>query len=100
MHHNEFECKARVWLFESGAAWHFATIPQDVSREIRNGFGDRQKAWGSMPVVVRIGDTEWKTSIFRDSKENTYLLPIKKEVRAREGLQAGSEVKIFLQVLT
>jgi len=47
-------------------------------------------------VTATIGETRWKTSIFRDNRSAAYLLPIKASVRLREQLQAGLKVEVFL----
>ena len=52
-----------------------------------------------MRVKVSIGRTKWATSIFPDRKRGTYLLPVKKEVRKAEGLQAGTLASVRLETL-
>jgi hypothetical protein len=47
---------------------------------------------------VRIGGSEWTTSVFPDSKMGVYLLPVKKAVRQAEGLIAGSTVRVHLEL--
>lgn len=91
--------KAKVWLYPGGtAAWHFITVPKTISLEIKNKFGKNARGWGSLPVSVTIGKTTWKTSIFPDRKSDTYLLPVKKEIRAKESLDAGDSVSVSLTV--
>lgn len=89
---------ADVWLYPSMAGWHFITLPVQTADEIKALFSDVKRGWGSLRVVVTIGKTTWKTSIFPDKKTNSYLLPLKAEVRKRENIQAGDEVKFTLAV--
>lgn len=42
----------------------------------------------------------WSTSIFPDRKRGTYLLPVKKAVRAAENLAAGSIARVDLVVVS
>jgi len=56
------------------------------------------KGWGSLPAVVTIGRTNWKTSIFPDKKSKGYLLPIKEEVRRRESVKANAVVNTKVQI--
>ncbi|MBP9762590.1 DUF1905 domain-containing protein [Patescibacteria group bacterium] len=42
-----------------------------------------------MLVLVTVGKTMWETSIFPDKKSQSYLLPMKLEVRKRRGLWTG-----------
>jgi len=52
--------------------------------------------WGMIPVVVHIGKTEWKTSLW--PKDGRYIVPIKASVREAEGLNEGDTVTVRLQV--
>ena len=51
-----------------------------------------------MPVRARIGNVEWKTAIWFDTRQGTYLLPVKASIRLAEDLQAGDarDVQISL----
>ncbi|MDF2379620.1 MAG: DUF1905 domain-containing protein [Candidatus Gracilibacteria bacterium] len=80
-----------IWKAEK-AAWRFITLPLDLSKEIK-GFVEPRVGFGSVYVHATIGKTTWKTSIF-PSKEGTYSLPIKAEVRKKEQLQDGDTVKV------
>lgn len=89
---------AEVWLWEGGE-WHFASLPEDVADDIEERHGQQAGGFGSIRVEAVIGSTRWRTSVFPDKKRGTYLLPLKKAVRAAEGLSAGSTARIELQVL-
>jgi hypothetical protein len=45
---------------------------------------------------VRIGETEWKTSLF--PKDGRYLVPIRVSVQKAEGLDVGDQVAIRLEI--
>lgn len=93
-----FSFKAKVWLYKGNGPWHFVTISRKVSTDIKKFETWPPRGFGSIPVKVQIGNTTWKTSIFWE-KKGTYMLPIKKEVRAKEDIMEGSIVKIILEVL-
>lgn len=95
---NQYTIRAQVWLYPGAAAWHFITLPKTQSKKIRTLFIDMKRGWGSLPVIVRIGETEWKTSIFPDTKRDAYLLPIKASVRKKEKIKAGDRVVCRLTV--
>ncbi len=80
------------------AGWHFIGVAKKQSDEIKEKFGALKKGWGSIPVVVMIGKTAWKTSIFPDKKSGTYLLPLKAEVRKKEGITAKSVVSFSITI--
>lgn len=96
---NEFQFKAEVWEYPGKAAWHFITVPKKNSKEITELFGEAKRGWGSLPVKVSIGKSNWKTSIFPDKKTCTYLLPIKLEVRKKESIVAGDTVEIQIEII-
>ena len=43
--------------------------------------------------------TSSATSIFPDSKQGSYVLPVKKAVRTAEGIEDGDDVEVALDVL-
>ena len=96
---SRFTFTAEVWEHDGPAAWHFISLPEDVTDEIDATFGHQAKGFGSQRVEVTIGKTRWSTSIFPDRKRGTYLLPVKKEVRIVEKLAAGATATIDLTVI-
>lgn len=92
-----YTVKTKVWLYP-GDTWHFVTIPQDITKEINFFFGDVKRGWGSLPVVVTVGKTDWKTSIFPDKKTETFILPIKSEVRKKEEIHADDKIDISIEL--
>ena len=90
--------KAKIWLYQGQGAWHFITVPKNLSADIRKKHGAQARGWGSLPVTVTIGKTTWQTSIFPESKSATYLLPIKAHVRNAEGVQLDDVVQCMLRV--
>ena len=94
-----FEIRAEVWLYPGeSASWHFVSVPKDISSEIRERFGERSRGWGSLPVTVTIGRTNWNTSIFPDKKSAAYLLPLKASVRAKERIRVGEELVFSIRM--
>jgi len=87
-------------LFEWDARrekWVFAPLPADVSAEIRDQ--PRPPAgFESVRVEVRIGDSLWKTSIFPNSS-GLYVVPIKKAIRQKYGIDTGDTVTIGVTLL-
>lgn len=93
-----YDLKAKVWLYPGIAGWHFITLPVKVAQEIRELFSEVKRGWGSLPVSLTIGKTTWKTSIFPDKKSNSYLFPLKAEVRKKESLKAEDKVDFRLEI--
>ena len=93
-----YTLNADVWLYPGMAGWHFITLPAKTADEIKTLFSEVKRGWGSLRVTVTIGKTTWKTSIFPDKKSNSYVFPLKAEVRKKEAIQAGDKVKFDLTV--
>ncbi len=91
--------RAKVWLYSGDkAAWHFVTLPKTVAAKLKKMFKQPRRGWGSIPVVVTIGKSQWKTSVFPDSKRDSYILPIKAKVRKVEGIEHGKTIAFMLEI--
>lgn len=90
------------WLWQAEkAAWHFITLPQDKSEEIKyfaENIHGKRRGWGAVKVRVTIGETCWQTSIFPSSQLDAYLLPIKSDVRKKENFSVGDHVNVQLKI--
>lgn len=93
-----FSFDAQVWSSTTNPAWHFVSLPDALADDIEERFGRHAAGFGSLRVAVRIGGSRWNTSIFPDSRRRTYVLPLKKQVRAAEGLDEGSTASVELSV--
>ena len=90
---NKFSVTAKIWLYPAeNASWHFITIPKDITLRIREIKPKTPRGWGSVRVSAKIGKTLWDTSIFPDTRSDTYILPVKASVRHAEGLFEGDTV--------
>jgi hypothetical protein len=90
---------AELWEWEGKAAWHFVSLPEDITDEIDERHGDDAGGFGSVKVEVTIGSSRWQTSIFPDTKRGTFILPVKKAVRTAEDLVDGSPAEVSIRVL-
>jgi len=93
-----FLFKAHMWVYPGLAAWHFVTLPVILAEQFALQVGPR-RGFGSLRVEVKVGDTSWKTSIFPDKKSQSFLLPIKSEVRKKEKLDLEKEIEFELRLL-
>jgi hypothetical protein len=94
-----YRFRARLWLYSGKAAWHFITLPHDVTDEIDEIAAPTRRGFGSVRVAVTIGSTSWHTSVFPDTKAGSFVLPIKKPVRVAEGLTDGDLVDLTLRLV-
>lgn len=90
------EFNGKIWFWNGPAPWFFVTVPEKESQDLKEISGLVTYGWGVIPVRVRIGSTEWTTSLF--PKDGRYLVPIKASVRQAEKLEEGDSVMIQLEV--
>jgi hypothetical protein len=92
----EFEFDGKIWYWRGPAPYFFVTVPEEQSADLKAISRYATYGWGVIPVEVRIGETEWKTSLF--PKDGRYLVPIRDSVRKAEQLEEGDQVTIRLTV--
>jgi hypothetical protein len=90
------EFTGKIWFWRGPAPWYFVTVPERQSQELRAISGFVTYGWGVIPVRVRLGQTEWKTSLF--PKDGRYLVPIKAAVQKAEKVSKGDQVTVRLEI--
>lgn len=81
--------------------WFFVTITNGAADHARARAFERRAAgqksgFGSVPVKVRIGDSNFTTSLFPHRESGGYILPIKAAIRQAEDLTEGDMVRLSL----
>lgn len=96
-----YKIKGQVWLwgYSEEAPWHFVSVPKKETAQIKKDFGKLSKGWRSLPIMAKVGEIEWKTSIFLDSRTDTYLLPLKAQVRRKEAIFQGEYINFSFKIL-
>ena len=87
---------AELFEWRGPAPFYWLSLPADAGDYVRAEAGAATYGWGAIPVRVRIGDTEWETSLLQRNGE--YVLPVKKVVRTRERFGNGDTVTVALSV--
>lgn len=96
---NTYQFKSKIWIHKGNSPWHFVTIDEDISKDIKTNLLFKPKGFRSVPVEIKVGKTIRKTSIF-PHRNKTYLLPIKREIRQKENLNTNIFYKFTLTTLT
>jgi hypothetical protein len=92
----KYEFSGRTWQHASPGGWFFISLPKKTSAEIRSMLKSREEGWGRMKAVAKIGNTEWETAIWFDTKEETYLLPLMAAIRKKENIKAATRIQVVL----
>ncbi|KUO55755.1 MAG: hypothetical protein APF82_09990 [Sphingomonadales bacterium BRH_c42] len=104
------------WQGDRGT-YHLLTVTGEAAEQIamharlhRLEYG-RQRGFGSVKVMARIGDTRWKSSVFPQRKptpssseavgqqEREWILLVSKKVMRAEDLAEGDAVGLELELL-
>jgi Domain of unknown function (DUF1905) len=92
----EFTFTAKLWLWSGKGAWHFVTVPEEISGQIK--MLTQRRGFGSARVSACIGESHWKTSVFPDAKSGCYFLPVKAEIRKRCNIKEGDNIAVALNL--
>ena len=92
----KYEFSSSMWKYAGKGGWHFISLPEEMASEIRAAIRSEEEGWGRLKATVQIGSSRWDTAIWYDTKQKTYLLPVKAEVRNRESLVADAMIRVML----
>jgi hypothetical protein len=92
----EIEFSGAIWYWRGPSPYYFVTVPADRGAELAAAAKSISYGWGMIPVVARIGQTEWRTSLF--PKDGSYLVPIKDAIRKPQRLDVEDTVEIRLSI--
>jgi len=92
----QVEFSGKIWYWRGPSPYYFVTAPAEQCSKLKSVAGRVTYGWGMIPVTVRIGATEWKTSLF--PKDGGYVVPLKDSVRRAEHLDAGDTVTLIIEV--
>ncbi|WDF32027.1 DUF1905 domain-containing protein [Arthrobacter agilis] len=87
---------AVVFEWRGPAPYYWLIVPDDVCDDVRVEAPRATYGWGAIPVSVRIGATEWETSML--PYRGGYVIPLKAMVRRQEHISEGQSVAVALQV--
>ena len=90
------EFSGEVWYWRGPAPHHFVSVPAEQCADLSEASKLVTYGWGMIPVRARIGETEWKTSLF--PKDGGYLVPLRASVRKAESVVEGDTVTVALSL--
>lgn len=98
MHRYRFTAPLWIWDASGDGSWHFVTVPDEAADEIKAiAEAGPRRGFGSVRVEVELGASTWQTSIFPG--QGAYVLPVKKAVRIKAGVEEGDEVDVVITLL-
>ena len=94
----QYKFKAKPWQYNGPNGWYFISLPFDIANEIREYYKSEEEGWGRLKVTAKIGESEWRTAIWFDTKQKTYLLPLKAEIRKLEQIKIGLFITVTISI--
>ena len=91
----DFELQGPVVEWRGPAPFYFLALPVEDSEDLKVA-AKGMEYWGQVPVVVRIGETDFTTALF--PKDGRYLLPLKDVVRRAEGIDVDDVLTVALSL--
>ena len=94
----KYKFTAKPWRYPGHAGWYFVSLPDKLGKEIRDTLKSEEKGWGRLKAKAKIGNSEWDTAIWFDTKMNTYLLPLKAGIRKKENIVIDKNIETVLWI--
>lgn len=97
MKEKSFLIHGKVWRWPGDFGWHFVYVDGKIKEKIKKV----AKTYGSgfIKIEAVIGKTSWQTALFPYKKEDCYLISIKQNIRKKEEVFEGDEVKIKIKLI-
>ena len=92
----DLQFDGEVWFWRGPAPHHFVSVPDELCGGIEAASSLVTYGWGMVPVSVRLGTSEWTTSLW--PKDGGYVVPVKDAVRKPERLALGEIVTVVLVI--
>ena len=93
-----YSFQGEVWKYYGTTAWHFVSLPSQLSKEIRAVFNQEEEGWGRLKCRASLSNITWDTSVWYDTKKSTYILPLKAEIRRKTDISEGDRVNVVLYI--
>ena len=90
------EFTGELFEWRGPSPYHYIRVPASIAIDLHELAPLLTYGWGVIPVTVRIGESEFTTSLF--PKDGGYLLPIKDKIRKGEDLVIGDAVPVELSI--
>jgi hypothetical protein len=92
----KYEFSTKIWQHSASGGWCFVSLPVELSNEIRENLKWQEEGWGRLKAITKIGNSEWTTAIWFDTKHRTYLLPIKADIRRKEKIELNQMLELSI----
>jgi hypothetical protein len=92
----QVDFRGELWFWRGPAPFRFVTVPEVEAEQLAEVSDMVSYGWGMIPARVTIGSTVWSTGLW--PKDDGYIVPVKRAVRAAERLELGDDIHLTLYV--
>jgi len=94
----KYSFSTKMWKHAPTGGWYFVSLPKAISKEIRENLKWQEEGWGRMKAIAQYEEHTWETAIWFDTKADTYLLPIKAEIRKKSNLEINTSIQMNIWI--
>ncbi len=113
MQNKSITFKAKMWVWPGDMGWHFVSLDKELSKIIRESYPKSAMVKVRVNIIHANGEKVfiinkknkkeesviWDTSLFRNKKDENYILPIKKQIRNKANIWPEEILEIKVEVL-
>lgn len=89
-----FVIENRVSKFPGIGGWHYVSVPKKYTLKLK----ERRKTWGMYPIIVKVGNTSWRTKLMM-KKGGGFFVALNKEIRKIEDIVEGKIIKAKITLI-
>lgn len=90
------EFEAAVWYWRGPAPFYFVSVSPEIAIALKELSPTLTYGWGMIPAAMRIGNTQWVTSLW--PKDGGYIVPLKATVRKAERIEEGDVIRVEISL--
>lgn len=91
-----FTCHDILKKYPGIGGWHYIHLNEQTTETIKL-FSTKKIGWGYIPILAKLGKTEWKTTLF--PTKGIFMLAIQASVRKKENVKEGDHVEVSFQLI-
>ena len=94
--HLHYDWTGELIEWRGPSPYFFVPMDEDDNEDLHEVASEVTYGWGVIPVRVRVGRSEWDTSLF--PRDGVYMVPMREKIRRAETLTVGDEIHVQMWV--
>ncbi|MEX0931196.1 MAG: DUF1905 domain-containing protein [Candidatus Paceibacterota bacterium] len=97
----KYTFSAVVKEFTGTHPWVYVEVPKTIEKEVFHGKKNvlaKVKKWNFVPISVSVRNTTWGTSLLPLGNNSGYFIPLKANIRKKEGIVVGKRISLSFVV--